>query len=145
MDTTPADRGAKIAELKRELRFRERVYGKWVRNHKITRERANRQYFVLKCILEDYTGNTRNTNQPLTRWNCPLCDQANFSPAGVQLVDCEDGCRNGPFYLDNLPANRRLATDVAHIARRIEGLDYHRQRDLDLPPPPPETNPYAKN
>lgn len=129
---TPADRGAKIAELKRELSFRGRVYRKWVREHRITRDQANRQYFVLQCILEDYTGNTRNTNQAVTRWTCPLCDRINFSPAGVQLVDCEDGCRNGPFYLAAEPGDRKLLTTPHYRAHRIDGLPYHTQPQLDL-------------
>ena len=138
MDNTPVDKGAKIAELRRELAFREAVYPGQIRAGRLAKWRAQRQFYVMKCILHDYTG-ADAIKAPLNRWLCPVCENINFTPLGHEVVRCnQDGkhptfCGNGPFVLLAERTNRKLATDVAYTAYKIEGCDYpHQAQLLDL-------------
>lgn len=45
---------AKLAELKREIALRERVYPDWVQAGRLQRHEARRRIAVLKAIAEDY-------------------------------------------------------------------------------------------
>ena len=138
MDLTPADSAAKIAELKRELAFRERAYRKWVASGRLPRDRANRQMFVLKCILHDYTGDEL-TRLSVVNWTCPICQHRNHAVAGQVLVHCQrddvnpDRCGSGPFVVLQHRGNRALGAKVTHEVHRIDGVSYAAaQARLDL-------------
>ena len=122
----PPDKSVKIAELKRELKKRESVYPRQIKAKTLSRDRANRQYWVLKCILEDYTGVGTAQGQQWVPWTCPVCNERNSSVAGEEIVYCEhgQGCKQGPFYLSQDPARRAMKTEIVYVARKIEGLPY---------------------
>ena len=130
---TPPDKSAKIAELKRELKQRNAVYPKLIQSKRLPRDRANRQVFVLKCILDDYIGNQGN-HGIFIRWKCPVCGCENSSHPGEEIVRCEvgHGCKQGPFYLRQVPARRAMNTEVIHEALKIEGIvyDYQAQQSM---------------
>lgn len=130
---TPPDKSVKIAELKRELKQREKVFPRLIKAKKLSRDRANRQYWILKCILEDYLGNDANV-KGIVSWQCPVCAQRNGSMAGEELVYCESeqGCKTGPFYLRQDPARRAMKTEVVYTAHRIEGMAYDYQQQGNL-------------
>lgn len=123
---SPPDKSVKIAELKRELAQRDKVYPRLIKAKTLARDRANRQYWVLKCILEDYTGVGSAQGQQWVPWTCPICGERNSSIAGEEIVRCEtgQGCKQGPFYLSQDPARRAMKTEIVYVARKIEGLKY---------------------
>ena len=45
---------AKIVEVERELRFRERVYPRLISQDKLTKRQADEQMLIMRAILEDY-------------------------------------------------------------------------------------------
>lgn len=51
----------KIAELRREIAMRERVYPGWVSAGRMTEARASRQTAVLRSILRDYESQAAQT------------------------------------------------------------------------------------
>jgi hypothetical protein len=52
----------KIAELRREIAMRERVYPAWVASGKMAENQAKRQTAVLRVILYDYEAQAAQTN-----------------------------------------------------------------------------------
>ena len=52
--TAPIDNAAKLAELKRELHQRGRVYPRLIEAGKITSKQADRQCDILRAIIRDY-------------------------------------------------------------------------------------------
>ena len=123
---TPPDKSVKIAELKRELKQREKVYPRLIKSKTLSRDRANRQYWVLKCILEDYTGVGTAEGQKWVTWTCPICEERNSSLAGEEIVYCEtsQGCHQGPFYLSQHPVRRAMKTEIKYVAHKIDGIKY---------------------
>ena len=49
-------REEKVAELRREIATRRRVYPSWINRGRIDRETADHRVAVLEAILLDYTG-----------------------------------------------------------------------------------------
>ena len=59
--TTEVSIQAKIVELERELKYRERLYPRWIDSGRMTRRTASQQLVILRAILEDYYALNRGT------------------------------------------------------------------------------------
>jgi len=53
----------KVNEIKREIAVRQRVYPRWVSQHKITERLADYRIIVLQAILRDYQKDTLNQGE----------------------------------------------------------------------------------
>ena len=56
---------AKVLELERELKTRKHFYPKWIQQHKISQDAADRRILIIEAILADY-------NQVMTREVGPM-------------------------------------------------------------------------
>lgn len=60
---TAFDDSAKLAELRRELRLRERLYPQWIEAGRMTRPVADRQTGIIREIIRDYEQRESNRRQ----------------------------------------------------------------------------------
>lgn len=131
---TPPDDKLKLAELKRELKLRESVYPKLIQKKKLSRDKARRQFWVLKCIIEDFENKLAKNPNGLV-WQCPLCRHDNKTNPKESLVYCQSdnghGCGSGPFYLQQVSWSQAIDPKINHLARTINCVEYNYQTEIN--------------